>query len=90
MQLETKIHIMQGLLLRDKCVHNPNTGSYWASSILFSLLQELVPLYDVVENQLKGTARSFEFSPLTVWFTIKHSRGSDRDHPDLQHICATY
>ncbi|KIM84665.1 hypothetical protein PILCRDRAFT_818258 [Piloderma croceum F 1598] len=41
-----------GLLLRDKCVHNPNTGSHWATSVLFSLLQELVPTYDAVEDQL--------------------------------------
>jgi tRNA nucleotidyltransferase (CCA-adding enzyme) len=43
-----------GLLLRDKCVHNPNTGSHWATSVLFSLLQELVPMYDAVEDQLDG------------------------------------
>ncbi|KAL0950683.1 hypothetical protein HGRIS_007462 [Hohenbuehelia grisea] len=35
-----------GLLLREKVVHNANTGSHWTSSLLFSLVQELVPLYD--------------------------------------------
>jgi hypothetical protein len=45
-----------GLLLRDKSVHNPNTGSHWASSILFSLVQELVPFYDVANDTLDGKA----------------------------------
>ncbi|KAI0090034.1 hypothetical protein BDY19DRAFT_1003804 [Irpex rosettiformis] len=41
-----KERVRMGLLLRDKHVHNPYTGSYWASSLLFSLVQELVPLWD--------------------------------------------
>jgi tRNA nucleotidyltransferase (CCA-adding enzyme) len=41
-----------GLLLREKCVHNPNTGSHWKTSLLFSLLQELVPLYNVARDEL--------------------------------------
>ena len=43
-----------GLLLRDKVVHNPNTGSHWTTSILFSLVQELTPLYDAEKDQLNG------------------------------------
>ncbi|KAK0500640.1 hypothetical protein EDD18DRAFT_1067916 [Armillaria luteobubalina] len=35
-----------GMLLRHKSVHNPSTGSHWTSSILFSLVRELGPLYD--------------------------------------------
>ncbi|THH30164.1 hypothetical protein EUX98_g4012 [Antrodiella citrinella] len=35
-----------GLLLKDKRVHNPHTGSHWSSSLLFSLVCELVPLWD--------------------------------------------
>lgn len=34
-----------GLLLRDKSVHNPNVGSTWPISLLFSLVQELLPLW---------------------------------------------
>ncbi|KAH0590244.1 tRNA nucleotidyltransferase, mitochondrial [Termitomyces sp. J132] len=41
-----------GLLLREKVVHNPNTGSHWATSLLFSLIQELVPLYDLENDTL--------------------------------------
>ncbi|KZP15234.1 hypothetical protein FIBSPDRAFT_750637 [Athelia psychrophila] len=41
-----------GLLLRDKFVHNPNTGSHWTTSILFSLVQELTPFYDAEKDQL--------------------------------------
>ncbi|KII94426.1 hypothetical protein PLICRDRAFT_172076 [Plicaturopsis crispa FD-325 SS-3] len=41
-----------GLLLREKVVHNPNTGSLWSTSVLFSLLQELAPLYDPAQDHL--------------------------------------
>lgn len=30
-----------GLLLREKATHNPNTGSHWSSSLLFSLIEDL-------------------------------------------------
>ncbi|EKM60714.1 uncharacterized protein PHACADRAFT_110357 [Phanerochaete carnosa HHB-10118-sp] len=35
-----------GLLLRNKNVHNTHTGSYWATSLLFSLVQELTSFWD--------------------------------------------
>ncbi|KAJ7596771.1 hypothetical protein C8J56DRAFT_1041030 [Mycena floridula] len=35
-----------GMMLREKAVHNADTGSHWTSSLLFSLVQELVPLQD--------------------------------------------
>ncbi|EJD04209.1 uncharacterized protein FOMMEDRAFT_155333 [Fomitiporia mediterranea MF3/22] len=35
-----------GLLLRTKSVHNAITGSHWTSSLLFSLIQELVAHWD--------------------------------------------
>ncbi|TFK76716.1 hypothetical protein BDN72DRAFT_806767 [Pluteus cervinus] len=41
-----------GKMLREKAVHNPHTGSHWSSSFLFSLVQELVPLYNVRERSL--------------------------------------
>ncbi|GLB36528.1 putative tRNA nucleotidyltransferase poly(A) polymerase family protein [Lyophyllum shimeji] len=41
-----------GLLLREKAVHNANTGSDWATSLLFSLVQELVPLYDFANDTI--------------------------------------
>ncbi|KZV76945.1 hypothetical protein PENSPDRAFT_679619 [Peniophora sp. CONT] len=37
-----------GLLLRDPVVHNPSVrDSHWTSSLLFSLVQELVQFYDI-------------------------------------------
>ncbi|KAH8120461.1 hypothetical protein DFH11DRAFT_63898 [Phellopilus nigrolimitatus] len=39
-----------GLLLRTKSVHNVNSGSHWSSSLLFSLVQELVVLWDVEKD----------------------------------------
>lgn len=44
-----------GLRLRDKVVHNPNTGSHWTSSLLFSLVQDLLPHYDLENDVLDGT-----------------------------------
>ncbi|KAF8061010.1 hypothetical protein FPV67DRAFT_1423258 [Lyophyllum atratum] len=45
-----------GLLLREKAVHNVNTGSHWTTSLLFSLVQELVPLYDFANDTLDADA----------------------------------
>ncbi|KAH9486667.1 CCA tRNA nucleotidyltransferase, mitochondrial [Psilocybe cubensis] len=36
-----------GLFLRHKFVHNPNIGNHWTSSLLFSLVTRLRPLYDL-------------------------------------------
>ncbi|EIN13478.1 poly A polymerase C-terminal region-like protein [Punctularia strigosozonata HHB-11173 SS5] len=41
-----------GLLLREKTVHNPHTGSHWATSLLFSLVQDLVELYNPIQDLL--------------------------------------
>ncbi|CAE6450918.1 unnamed protein product [Rhizoctonia solani] len=35
-----------GLLLRDGDVHNPRTGTHWSTSLLFSMIQDLVDLID--------------------------------------------
>ena len=43
------------MLLREKVVHNSHTGSHWTSSLLFSLISELVPLYDVSRDVLDST-----------------------------------
>jgi len=43
-----------GLLLRDKSVHNNNTGSHWTTSFFFSLVTELLPCYDIQTNSLNG------------------------------------
>jgi tRNA nucleotidyltransferase (CCA-adding enzyme) len=52
-----------GLLLRDKTVHNPIVSSHWTTTLLFSLLQELVPLYDAVNDEFnctyKGSIRRY-------------------------------
>ncbi|KAF9259624.1 transfer RNA nucleotidyltransferase [Marasmius fiardii PR-910] len=43
-----------GLLLREKTVHHIHTGSHWTSSLLFSLVQDLIQLCDDVEQGLKA------------------------------------
>ncbi|KZV95619.1 hypothetical protein EXIGLDRAFT_610365 [Exidia glandulosa HHB12029] len=47
-----------GLLLRQKCIHNPTTGTSWQASVLFSLIQELVRCYDVQKNELDASKAS--------------------------------
>ncbi|PBK76666.1 hypothetical protein ARMSODRAFT_1078769 [Armillaria solidipes] len=41
-----------GMLLRQKLVHNPSTGSHWTSSLLFSLVRELGVLYDASSDTI--------------------------------------
>ncbi|KAF5377152.1 hypothetical protein D9615_006354 [Tricholomella constricta] len=41
-----------GLLLREKTVHNVNTGSHWTTSLLFSLVQELVDSNHSMDEEL--------------------------------------
>ncbi|KAF9015439.1 transfer RNA nucleotidyltransferase [Cyathus striatus] len=45
-----------GTLLREKSVHNHNTGAHWTGSVLFSLVQELVQYFNkngnVVDDRL--------------------------------------
>jgi len=41
-----------GLRLREKVVHNAHTGSSWETSLLFSLVSELVPFWDAGEDKL--------------------------------------
>ena len=53
--LKNKVLINVGLVLRDKNVHNPLTGTLWQSSILFSLLQELVECYDLERQTLDSS-----------------------------------
>ena len=44
--------VFAGLLIREKCVHNATTGSHWASSLLFALVQDLVPYW--LDGELDG------------------------------------
>lgn len=48
------LHHVAGTLLREKLVHNTNTGSHWTSSLLFSLVQELVPHFDITSQTFDG------------------------------------
>jgi tRNA nucleotidyltransferase (CCA-adding enzyme) len=43
-----------GLLLRDKSVHNPLTGSHWSSSLLFALVQDLVRIWNAETDKIDG------------------------------------
>ncbi|KAK7468557.1 CCA tRNA nucleotidyltransferase, mitochondrial [Stygiomarasmius scandens] len=45
---------VMGNLLREKVVHEPRTGSDWRSSLLFSLVVELLPICDTVEEGLRS------------------------------------
>lgn len=41
-----------GLLLRNKHVHNVNTGNHWTTSLLFALVTDLGPFYDISKDSL--------------------------------------
>lgn len=43
-----------GVLLREKIVHNPVSGSHWASSLLFALSQELAALWSDGAASIEG------------------------------------
>lgn len=43
-----------GLLLRNKVIHNGSIGAHWVISLLFALIQELVPHYDVIGDTIDG------------------------------------
>ena len=55
-----------GLLLRHKWIHCPNTGSHWTASLLFTLVTELIPLYDVEKDIMNSKNRYF------VWVLAHH------------------
>ncbi|GBE78504.1 CCA tRNA nucleotidyltransferase, mitochondrial [Sparassis crispa] len=58
-----------GLLLREKVVHNPNIGSTWSISLLFSLVQELVPLWDIERDEFdaeEATKRVIAYNELVA------------------------
>ena len=65
-----------GVLLREKNVHNPVSGSHWASSLLFALSQELATLWSDGaasidgENVLSPCARS-PGSTLIFYITVE-------------------
>jgi len=40
-----------GLALRNERVHKPQNGSHWSSSLLFSLVQDLVRVWDHTSNE---------------------------------------
>jgi tRNA nucleotidyltransferase (CCA-adding enzyme) len=48
-----------GLLLRDAVVHNSTTASHWTISLLFSLVQDLINVYDPQESLLNGACFGF-------------------------------
>jgi hypothetical protein len=46
--------MVQGLLLRHNSVHNAHIDAHWTTSLLFSLIQELVDCYDSSEDNFDG------------------------------------
>ncbi|KAF8624267.1 hypothetical protein AX15_005961, partial [Amanita polypyramis BW_CC] len=54
-------------LLRHKSIHNPNTGSHWTSSVLFSLVQDLTPCYRVEEDTFDVAKASKIIEPYNMF-----------------------
>ncbi|KAJ3789687.1 hypothetical protein GGU10DRAFT_283680, partial [Lentinula aff. detonsa] len=55
---ESSERVAIGLMLREKAVHNVHTGSHWTSSLLFSLVQELIPCCKNIDEGLEVSAAS--------------------------------
>ena len=49
--------MIQGLLLRHNSVHNAHIDAHWTTSLLFSLIQELVGCYDTSKDNFNGMGR---------------------------------
>lgn len=63
----------QGLLLRHNSVHNANLDAHWTTSLLFSLIQELVDCYDVSQDNFDGSGYS-HMSPFDTLTKLGRSR----------------
>jgi tRNA nucleotidyltransferase (CCA-adding enzyme) len=68
-----------GLLLRNKFVHSPLIGTHWSTSVLFSLVTELVPCYDIKDE--KFHRESSILRPIAPFIdTLLSNRGYQRGH----------
>ncbi|KAG9102021.1 CCA tRNA nucleotidyltransferase, mitochondrial [Ceratobasidium sp. UAMH 11750] len=80
-----------GLMLRDKRVHNPQSGIHWSTSLLFSLVQDLV---DSVEENALDAKRAEEIIQMYNTFVDRTVElkliGSIEEPPRLngKDICA--
>ncbi|KAK7694187.1 hypothetical protein QCA50_001367 [Cerrena zonata] len=70
-----KERVRIGMLLREKSVHNSHTGSHWTSSLLFNLITELVPLYDVSRDVLDIDRASERINAYNAFVTRIHEFG---------------
>ena len=61
--------MVQGLLLRHNSVHNAHIGAHWTTSLLFSLIQELVDCYDTPKEEFNGMGRPLVLG--TIRYTNK-------------------
>jgi tRNA nucleotidyltransferase (CCA-adding enzyme) len=57
--------MVQGLLLRHTSVHNAHIDAHWTTSLLFSLIQELVDCYDTSKDRFNSMSRPFVLNAST-------------------------
>src|SRR6267142_2033860 len=65
--------MVQGLLLRHNSVHNARIDAHWTTSLLFSLIQELVDCYDSSEDKFNGLGQPLclpPFDTLTISLAV--------------------
>ncbi|EGO02775.1 hypothetical protein SERLA73DRAFT_176148 [Serpula lacrymans var. lacrymans S7.3] len=77
--------VVIGSLLREKVVHNIHTGSHWASSLLFSLVCEIAPLYDVSDNTFNATEATIRTEQYNDFVSRVEMLGLDKA-VDAKHI----
>jgi tRNA nucleotidyltransferase (CCA-adding enzyme) len=74
-----------GLLLRNKFIHNPLIGLHWSTSVLFSLVTELVPGYSIKDDRFLR-----EYNPqnqlLPAFVNHLYRRGHFSGYHTIQYI----
>jgi hypothetical protein len=71
--------MVQALLLRHNSVHNAHIDAHWTTSLLFSLIQELVDCYDSSEDKFNGLGQPFVLT--TIRYTDKSRSQSAKRVP---------
>ncbi|KAF9056441.1 hypothetical protein BJ165DRAFT_1433437 [Panaeolus papilionaceus] len=68
-----------GLFLRQKCMHNPNTGSLWSTSIFYSLIMDMVHTYDYTNDTFNDESASSIISSYNSFIARILELGLDKD-----------
>src|ERR1700733_15898738 len=75
-----------GLALKDKSVHNSNTGSHWSSSLLFSLVQDLMSAWNEASEQIEGLTSPFAGGPTSLRTFSSFAENSAKELVEIYNV----